>query len=57
MTLPGIDDAELLQPRLLYERTGRSENYADWVARLRQERVEFLERYVGLQPEIVDAIR
>jgi len=55
--LPGLDDGELLQPRRLYERTGRSEDYAKWVARLRRERVEFLERYAGLQPEIVDAIR
>ena len=44
-------------PRRLYERTGRSEDYAGFVARLRSERVEFLERYAGLQPEIVDAIR
>jgi phosphoenolpyruvate carboxykinase (ATP) len=55
--LPGISDVELLQPRLLYERTGRSDDYAGWVTRLRRERVEFLERYEGLQPEIVDAIR
>ncbi len=56
-SLPGIDDLELLQPRLLYERTGRAAEYADWVTRLRRERVEFLERYAGLLPEIVDAIR
>ena len=55
--LPGLEDGELLQPRRLYERTGRSEDYAGFVARLRSERVEFLERYAGLQPEIVDAIR
>ncbi|MDH4333743.1 MAG: phosphoenolpyruvate carboxykinase [Chloroflexota bacterium] len=55
--LPGIEDLELLQPRRLYERTGRSEDYAAWVARLRRERVEFLERYAGLKAEIVEAIR
>ncbi len=55
--LPGMDDLELLQPRRLYERTGRSEDYAAWVARLRRERVEFLEGYAGLKAEIVDAIR
>jgi len=55
--LPGLDDAELLQPRLLYEHTGRSGEYEGWVTRLRRERVEFLERYAGLLPEIVDAIR
>jgi phosphoenolpyruvate carboxykinase (ATP) len=55
--LPGVDDVELLQPGLLYERTERAADYAEWVLRLRRERVEFLERYAGLQPEIVDAIR
>ena len=55
--LPGIDDAELLQPRLLYEHTGRAAEYASWVSRLKRDRVEFLERYTGLLPEIVDAIR
>ena len=29
---PGIDDLELLQPRLLYERTGRADEYRAWVA-------------------------
>jgi len=55
--LPGIDDLELLQPRALYARGGRSDEYAGWVARLRIERVEFLERYPGLREEIVAAIR
>ena len=55
--LPGIEDLELLQPRRLYERTGRSAEYAAWVERLRRERVEFLGRYAGLQPEIIEAIR
>ncbi len=56
-SLPGVDDGELLQPRLLYERTGRADEYAAWVERLRRERIEFLEGYPGLLPEIVDAIR
>jgi phosphoenolpyruvate carboxykinase (ATP) len=55
--LPGVDDAELLQPRRLYQRTGRADEYAAWVERLRRERLEFLERYVGLAPEIVESIR
>jgi phosphoenolpyruvate carboxykinase (ATP) len=55
--LPGIDDAELLQPRLLYERTGRSAEYEAWAARLKRERVDFLEAYPGLLPEIIDAVR
>jgi phosphoenolpyruvate carboxykinase (ATP) len=54
--LPGIDDAELLQPRLLYARTGRANEYADWVSRLKRERIEFLQRYAGLDPEILAAV-
>ena len=56
-TLPGVDDLELLQPRLLYEHTGRTAEYEGWVTRLRRERIEFLEGYAGLLPEILDAIR
>ncbi len=56
-SLPGIDDPELLQPRRLYERTGRPDAYAAWVERLRRERIAFLEGYPGLLPEILEAIR
>jgi phosphoenolpyruvate carboxykinase (ATP) len=55
--LPGVDDLELLQPRLLYERTGRADEYRRWVERLKRERIEFLEGYSGLAPEIVAAVR
>jgi phosphoenolpyruvate carboxykinase (ATP) len=55
--LPGVTDAELLQPRILYERTGRADEYATWVARLKRDRVAFLEGYPGLLPEIIDAVR
>jgi phosphoenolpyruvate carboxykinase (ATP) len=54
--LPGIDDLELLQPRLLYERTGRAADYADWVSRLKRERIEFLRQYAGLSPGILAAV-
>jgi phosphoenolpyruvate carboxykinase (ATP) len=54
--LPGVDDLELLQPRLLYERTGRADEYRDWVARLKRERIEFLGGYPGLNPEIIAAV-
>lgn len=56
-SVPGIDDAEILQPRRLYQRTGRSDEYVAIVERLKRERLEFLDRYPGLLPEIVDAIR
>jgi phosphoenolpyruvate carboxykinase (ATP) len=55
--VPGIEDAELLQPRRLYERTGRLDAYDAWVTRFKRERIEFLESYPGLLPEILDAVR
>jgi len=55
-SLPGIDDAEILQPRRLYERTGRLEEYGTIVERLRAERRDFLANYPGLRSEILEAI-
>jgi phosphoenolpyruvate carboxykinase (ATP) len=55
-SLPGIDDLEIVQPRRLYERTGRLEEYDTIVDRLRAERRDFLAKYAGLQAEIVNAI-
>jgi phosphoenolpyruvate carboxykinase (ATP) len=55
-SLPGIDDLEILQPRRLYERTGRIEDYQTIVDRLRAERRDFLAKYEGLRSEIVNAI-
>src|SRR5438128_1271736 len=54
--VPGIDEVEVLQPRRLYERTGRSEEYAASVARLKAERAEFLGRFGSLSAEIVAAV-
>ena len=54
--VPGIDDLELLQPRRLYERTGRADEYARIVERLKRERTEFLASYPGLRPEILAAV-
>jgi phosphoenolpyruvate carboxykinase (ATP) len=54
--LPGVDDLELLQPRLLYERTGRADEYRSWVERLKRERIEFLEGFPGLSAEILAAV-
>ena len=48
-SLPGIDDVEILQPRRLYERTGRIEEYKTIVDRLRAERRDFLAKYPGLR--------
>jgi phosphoenolpyruvate carboxykinase (ATP) len=54
--VPGIDDIEVLQPRRLYERTGRAEDYRTMVQRLKQERAAEFEKYPGLDPEIVGAV-
>ncbi|HVL32652.1 MAG TPA: phosphoenolpyruvate carboxykinase [Actinomycetota bacterium] len=54
--VPGIDDPEFLNPRLLYERQGRADEYAHTVARLKEERTAFLAQFKGLRPEIVSAI-
>jgi phosphoenolpyruvate carboxykinase (ATP) len=51
--IPGIDDPELLQPQRLYARQGRDDEYRDLVARLKQERRAYLERFPGLSGEIV----
>jgi phosphoenolpyruvate carboxykinase (ATP) len=56
-SVPGVDDIELLQPRRLYTRTGRADEYAEWVGRLKSERIEFLEAFPGLAPEILKAVR
>src|SRR3989475_2284980 len=55
--VPGIDDIEVLQPRRLYQRTGRSDEYQQWVQRLKQERAAEFKKYPGLDPEIVAAVR
>jgi phosphoenolpyruvate carboxykinase (ATP) len=57
--VPGIDAADLdvLQPRRLYEATGRAEDYRALVERFKSERAEFLSEYASLSDEIVAAVR
>jgi phosphoenolpyruvate carboxykinase (ATP) len=55
-SVPGIDDMELLQPRRLYERQGRLDEYRAFVERFKAERQEFLEAFPGLDPEIIKAV-
>lgn len=55
-SVPGIEDPELLQPQRLYERQGRSKEYGELVERFRAERSEFLQKYPGLEPEIIKAV-
>ena len=56
-SVPGIDDVEVLQPRKLYERTGRLDEYEAHVERLKAERAEFLGDFASLSDEIVAAVR
>src|SRR5437588_6480693 len=44
-SVPGIDDEAVLRPRELYERQGRTDEYRKIVDRLKQERVEFLQKF------------
>jgi phosphoenolpyruvate carboxykinase (ATP) len=54
--VPDFDDPELLQPRRLYARQGRSDEYAQLVARLTDERRAFLRGHEGLARSVIDAV-
>ncbi|HEY0409352.1 MAG TPA: phosphoenolpyruvate carboxykinase (ATP), partial [Candidatus Dormibacteraeota bacterium] len=54
--LPGIEDAEILQPRRLYQRQERMDEYNAIVQRLRTERCAYLATFDGLRSEIVNAV-
>ena len=51
--VPGVSDPELLQPRRLYERQGRLDEYDEWVARLKRERRRYLEAFSALDPGVL----
>jgi len=55
-SIPGIDDIEILQPRRLYERQGRVDEYDAHVERLKRERHEYLSKFPGLAEEILKAV-
>jgi phosphoenolpyruvate carboxykinase (ATP) len=54
--VPDIDDPELLRPALLYERTGRIEEYRNAVERLKLERVQHLQQFSELSEDIIKAV-
>jgi phosphoenolpyruvate carboxykinase (ATP) len=58
-SVPGIDasDLDVLQPRRLYEATGRAEDYRALADRFKAERAEFLRGFPSLSEEIVAAVR
>jgi phosphoenolpyruvate carboxykinase (ATP) len=53
--LPGVD-AELLRPRLLYERQRRRADYRDHAERLAGERAGYLAGFPGLDPAVAGAL-
>ncbi len=55
-SLPGFRDDELLQPRRLYERQGRLDEYRAIVEKLQAERRAYLRSFPGLDEGIVEAI-
>ncbi|MDQ3947166.1 MAG: phosphoenolpyruvate carboxykinase (ATP), partial [Actinomycetota bacterium] len=50
------EDADLLQPRKLYESQGRGDEYRHWVERMRTERREFLAKFPETDPGIIEAV-
>jgi phosphoenolpyruvate carboxykinase (ATP) len=55
-SVPGIDDIEILQPWRLYQRQGRQDEYDAMVARVKQERRDYLASFAGLDEAIVKSI-
>lgn len=55
-SVPGVDDIEVLQPRRLYERQDRADEYARLVDRFKRERREYLSSFPGLDEAIVKSI-
>ncbi|MGE4158864.1 MAG: phosphoenolpyruvate carboxykinase [Planctomycetota bacterium] len=58
-SVPGIDESDilLLQPRLLYEKLGRTDEYNRLVAQTKKDRVAYMESWKGIDPRIVAAVR
>ncbi|HEV2451463.1 MAG TPA: phosphoenolpyruvate carboxykinase [Streptosporangiaceae bacterium] len=55
-SVPGVDDLEILQPRRLYERQGRMDEYNAMVERLKRERRDYLASFTGLDEAVVKSI-
>jgi phosphoenolpyruvate carboxykinase (ATP) len=54
-SVPDFDDDELLQPRKLYDRQGRGDEYARMVDALKNDRVGHLQRFTELSEDIIKA--
>jgi phosphoenolpyruvate carboxykinase (ATP) len=56
-SVPDFDDIELLQPRRLYERLGRTDEYAQSVENFKASRIDYMRKHHGLASEYVDALK
>ncbi len=56
--VPGIseEDKDILQPKLLYKKQNRLDEYYDIVKRLQKERIEHLEKYRDLDETIIKSL-
>ncbi len=54
--VPGIDDPELLNPRLRYAAQGREDAYAARVSQIKRERAEYIAGHAGLDEEVRAAL-
>jgi len=54
--VPGIEDADYLQPKKMYERQGRLDEYNELVNKYNNDRREYLRKWKGLDEEIANAI-
>ncbi|CAN5760357.1 hypothetical protein BH23ACT10_BH23ACT10_32740 [soil metagenome] len=55
--VPGIDEPELLNPRLRYAAQGREDAYTARVAQVKRERAEYLDGHDGLDDTVRSALR
>ena len=51
-SIPDFDDEELLQPRKLYKRQGRQDEYQQIVDKLKTDRATYLDNYNGLDERV-----
>lgn len=54
--VPGIDDADYLRPKQMYERQGRGDEYRMLVEKYNSDRRAYLRKWDGLREEIVNAV-
>ncbi len=54
--VPGIDDPHYLQPKKLFARQGRLDEYSQLVQKYNTDRRDYLRKWTGLSDEIVSAI-